>query len=455
MGLIGEHIMVDSTSLGGGGVAIGDVISTARTTTEAGNVLLPVTSSPRPLSVAEQSAYPLLTAALPDRWGVTQMIASHLAGSINTTSQSHIVKCSADGQDMYYSDGASLVKFDGATQNSTTILTDGDNIVNFDISADGTTIAAIAISGTVVRVSASNDSGSSFSLVHTSGSSGNNNLDYLGAIKVSGDGDTVSWITCGNTGADVFYQRIDGALASLTVDVTTDITAGLGGQVVKLRGGLSNDGQSFFVVIRNNADGIFRHYYSNDAGVTITEKKPPSTDPITKSTTDYNLLDCVVDEVNPNILVSLALGIANTGAMHTISFDAGTTWREIPSPNSYTNRPFLQGGAYYNISSVRQPMKCNNGHLFMNSAYAELFYFYIDAAKGTVELVGSVFESFTNAGNNTSMFGIGISENGLTGGICALTGNNEYPWTNGQMKLGATVPASSGSNSLKLVADAP
>ena len=453
--------MTIKTSSLGGGTEIGQIVQDARFTTNAGNVLLPISKSPRPLTATEQAAYPVLTAALPDRWGVTNTMSSHNEPALNFTVDAKKIAATSDGVTMFYGHDHRLKKFDAVSGGETILFTgvsSNDNILNVDVSADGVTIAALyQTNASTLEVIVSNDSGAGFTTVFTSAVTGNHVATSYSALKVSADGDTVTWLTqSGAVANHIEYNRIDGALASLVVDVTSDVNLLVSPATpncTRLQGGITDDGQSMFFAYRDGNTGLHHTNYSNDGATSFSELKPPSLDPIGNGGTTLQI-KVDIDTINSDILLAFSTSQGNIGSNISMSADAGVSWQELPSMTEFTFKETEQSGDIYFPQNVL-PAKCTNGHLFLSSFETQLMYYYIDAAKNYVTKVGMVFEQISQSSGQQTFYGIGISDDGLSGGICCMFGNSEVPYTNGKMVLGATLPAAGNSANMKVVADAP
>jgi len=450
--------MVDSTSLGGGGgVSVGDIVSTTRTTTEAGNVLLPLFPYGRILSASELTAYPLLAAQLDERFAITRFpitFGASIGLTNNEIARQERSGVTVDGMYFEQPDDYRLMGYDATTGSQSQMYSSGntsDESISYDMSADGVVRAFLwyDASAGLIRMYVSVNSGASY-ISHassvTSGVGWSPAYGQLGSVKVLDDNSVVA-IFMENQSTSINYVKVDSAGVK-QLDVLRTLPLSLANPA-EMRADFTDD-LSKIVVSVYTGSGSDRSaiFTSTDEGVNWTRLQGFPV-PYLQITSDGSGITAVarIDDKDPNMLVVFTgHAFTQSGAHYTL--DGGTTWFPLILKGSYGSG-LTQSGANMSTDIMLRNRHCalniDNGHM--------LVYLGDD---GVVEELG-VFNADTNySGVIVNSLALNWSADGTAGGFAYTTESNDYVRVGGQLTKGKYIPASlQGEVNLKIVADAP
>lgn len=432
------------------GVSIGDIITSARTVTEDGRDLLPLTENPRILTPTEETNYPILSSVLTTQpaWDKPPWVVSTaLSTALTESGQFGVV---ADGSKMYFDDGTDLKQYVRATNAETTLIGGAvsDKFTSISCSADGQIVAVVFWdnSGTQFQLRISTDGGSSFTTSKTfnTGSAASDK----GLVYVSADGSMVAAVVANGANA-LNYIRVDNPAGSVVPDVDTDITPNLAGTSINGDAyvSFSEDGQTF-VISYATLDGIDEYIteYTEDSGASFTRINAWPLNEV-KPSAFGNQWIITLDPLNPQVLLMVHNGASESAALY-YSQDKGLTWKFISPPDSSISNTASDSQGGWLTSGRRRISFKNNYAIWI--AEDQLYYLIKIPTTGQAEILEKVITKRSGSNNYLS---IGWAADNLSFSIQGYVGTNEYPFS-GVMKLGKYLPAMPLLSNSKLVADA-
>lgn len=440
-----------------GVASIGDIVTTQRTATEAGNVLLPLSGISRNLTTAEVALYPLLAAALPDRLSYTTPATANNEVLVNSTMDGDQIALRADASVFYFASGTDLKKYTRATDTQSVVKSNSasDQVKSIACSADGTIVAFTLFdnSATIFSVFVSNDSAASFTEVFT-GATGVAATD-TSTVYIPPDGSIVVW-TVPDGSSDMNYGRIDDPAASLVIDDTRGIAANLTFASTSTGGrtSFSDDGLTFAFSYANG--GTAAEYitdYTENAGVSFTRINAYPLDQNIPASQQENW-QVQIDGANPERMV-IILGRTDVVNGVFYSNDKGLNWTNIPPPDN--SLASIDGGSstsggWFNALAYRPTFR--NGYVNLVDRTGFMWMVFIDV-NGASEILDKLYADNGGTGSPVNDIFVAWAADELSMGVAGSVSDTELPLSGGIMTIGNRLPLAQLFSNSKIVADAP